>query len=88
MGEQLCGWIESLLSNKKKRVVINGEASDWLQVTNGVPQGSFLGRLHFLIYINDLDYSIISKTSKFADDTKLVRTRDDCNVITAGFRQP
>ncbi len=54
-----------------KRVVINGKASKWVNVTSGVPQGSVLGLLLFIICINDLDCNIVSKLNKFADDTNL-----------------
>ena len=68
---EMSDWIEDWLTNRKQRVVINGEASEWADVTSGVPQGSVLGPLLFLIYINDIDIGLTSKIAKFADDTKL-----------------
>lgn len=69
-------WIEEWLKDRSQRVVIQGEYSDWLPVTSGVPQGSVLGPVLFLIYINDLDDSIINWILKFADDTKLFGKSD------------
>ncbi|KAF2345019.1 Reverse transcriptase domain [Trinorchestia longiramus] len=64
-------WIQNWLTSRTQRVVIHDETSDSTLVTSGVPQGSVLGPLLFIIYINDLDVGIISKINKFADDTKL-----------------
>jgi hypothetical protein len=64
-------WIKEWLQGRKQRVVINGEASEWEDVLSGIPQGSILGPLLFLIYINDIDCGIISNILKFADDTKI-----------------
>ena len=50
-----------------------GGVSHWKSVLNGVPQGSVLGPVVFLIYINDLDDGVTSKILTFADDTKLFR---------------
>ena len=64
-------WIEDWLSERKQRVVLNGVSSIWLSVKTGVPQGSVLGLVLFLIYFNDIDDGITCKISKFADDTKI-----------------
>ncbi len=61
--------LESFLTNRKQRVIINGLTSEWVNVEAGVPQGSVLGPLLFLIYINDLSESIKSEVRMFADDT-------------------
>ena len=67
-------WSSSYLSNRKQRVVINGSSSSLLSVEAGVPQGSILGPLLFLIYVNDITENIKSEINLFADDTSL---RDD-----------
>ena len=56
-----------MVKGKKATFVIKGKASEWEDVLNGIPQGSILGPLLFLIYINDIDCSIL----KLADDTKI-----------------
>ena len=61
----------SYLHNRKQRVVINGSCSDYFSIESGVPQGSVLGPLLFLIYINDLEANIKSRIKFFADDTML-----------------
>jgi len=52
-------------------VVVDGEFSEWAKVDSGVPQGSILGPLLFLIFINDIDTNLINNILKFADDTKI-----------------
>ena len=67
----LLNLLESYLTNRKQRVVLNGSYSDYSIIESGVPQGSVLGPLLFLIYINDLERNIKSNINFFADDTML-----------------
>ena len=66
-------WISAWLKDRTQRVVLNGEFSSWMDVLSGVPQGSVLGPLLFLIFINDIDLAVekIDLIKKFADDTKV-----------------
>ncbi|MCG8113671.1 MAG: reverse transcriptase domain-containing protein [Candidatus Thiodiazotropha taylori] len=64
-------WFTNYLSGRRQRVVLNGESSDWVEVEAGVPQGSILGPLLFLLYINDIVKNICCSIRLFADDTSL-----------------
>ena len=72
--------LKSFLNNRFQRVVLNGQCSNWSSVLAGVPQGSILGPLLFLIYINDLPEGLESSVKLFADDTSLFSTVYDPNM--------
>ena len=61
----------SFLSDRKQKVVVNGQSSAWCDVVSGVPQGSVLGPVLFNIYINDITTQISSPVLQFADDLKM-----------------
>ena len=73
MGNSIINWVEQWLTDRRQRVVVDGEVSSWKSVLSGVPQGSVLGPILFLVYINDLEEGVTGKILKFADDTKLFR---------------
>ena len=66
-------WITYFLANRKQRVSVNGALSDITYVTSGVPQGSVLGPILFLLYINDINENIQSSIRLFADDSIIYR---------------
>ena len=78
----LLNWFRSYLTNRSQRVLINGHYSEWLPVLSGVPQGSILGPLLFILYVDDL-YSLIRSSSlrMYADDVALyaeISSHQDC----------
>ena len=67
----LLNTLADFLKDRKQSVVLNGQNSSWVNVEAGVPQGSILGPLLFLIYINDLSENLVSNPKLFADHTSL-----------------
>ena len=72
--------LHDFLVNRKQRVVLNGQVSSWANVKSGVPQGSILGPLLFLIYISDLPKGLSSNAKLFADDTSLFSVIHDSST--------
>jgi len=84
IGGKLLKWLENWTVDRRQRVVLNGVSSSWAKVLSSVVQGSVLGPILFLMYINDIDIDILSAdadiyVSKFADDTKIGRIVNDAN---------
>ena len=73
----LLNLLRDFLNDRKQRAVLNGQFSTWKSVNAGVPQGSMLGPLLFLIYINDLTEGLLSNAKLFADDTSLFSIIND-----------
>lgn len=74
----ICGnilnWISSFLTHRRQRVVLDGTFSEWKPVISGIPQGSVLGPVLFIIYINDLPDLVKCFCKLFADDTKIYKS--------------
>ena len=79
-------WFKSYLRDRKQRVTVLGATSEQLLVTSGVPQGSLLGPMLFLLFVNDLPDTVTSssRVACYADDTKVLRTinsASDCAAL-------
>ena len=70
IGGKLLSWLTNFLQ-RLQRVVLNSENSEWVEVSSGVPQGSVLEPLLFVLYVNDIVEFIQSKLEMFANDTKI-----------------
>ena len=84
VNEVLVKWVRGFLSNRKQRVVIGDNYSEWVEVTSSVPQGSVLGPLLFTIFINDLPENVKNRCKLYADDCKLigiVKNEDDLEQV-------
>ena len=80
---QLLSLIKDFLKNRKQRTVLNGQSSSWEDVSAGVPQGSILGPLFFLVYINDLTADLKCNVKLFADDTSLFTIVQDSDTAAS-----
>ena len=74
ISKEIVNWIEAFISNRRQKVAVNGKESNWHDVTSGIPQGTVLGPLLFVLYINDLPDLSQSDTFLFADDIKIFRS--------------
>ena len=90
IGGVLLRWIENWLAGRLQRVGCEGVWSDWRRVISGIPQGSVLGPLLFLMFIDDLDDGLTSRILKFADDSKIFRVvngPEDRNALQEDLRR-
>ena len=90
IGGRILTCIEAFLTGRRQRVVVNDSRSSWADVTSGIPQGSVLGPMLFIIYINDMPSSVLSSIYLFADDAKVYRnisSNDDPPTLQHDLQQ-
>ena len=84
------GWVESYLSQRSQRVILDGKHSDWTSVESGVPEGSILGPLLFTCYVADLPNHIKTSSLSYADDVKIfhrINSPDDALSLQADLNR-
>jgi len=83
-------WISNFLLGRNQRVTVSGTGSEWAPVLSGVPQGSVLGPVLFVCYINDMPATVLSFIYMYADDTKIGRevgTEEDRKILQADLNR-
>ena len=84
------GWVESYLSQRSQRVILDGRHSDWAPVQSGVPEGSILGPILFTCYVADLPNHIKTSSLSYADDVKIfhrINTPEDAHSLQADLNR-
>ena len=79
---KLLKWIESFLSNRRQRVILGSQKSNWQPVTSGITQGSVLGPILFTIFIDDMPDIVVSSMKLFADDANILKAIESFQDIT------
>ena len=82
---ELLSLLQNYFQNREQRVILNSQISGWRKIKSGIPQGSVLGPLLFLIYINDLPNGVISMCKIYANDTSLFSKVIDINKSVTGL---
>ena len=88
LSETVINWVTSYLSNRKQRVYANNTYSDYQSITQGVPQGSVLGPLFYIVYANDLAKIVKHcRLAMYADDTVLYTSHKDFDVSVRDLQE-
>ena len=87
MSGDIINILRDFLRNRTQRLVMNGQCSSWTELSAGIPQGSILGPLLFLIYISNLSGGLKSECKLFADDTSRFSVVHDINTSASNLNE-